>query len=127
MRGGSDRLPLSCFRLQDQRFTVRALSGHPSTGRASCSRGTSPLIREASPSANIDSTNHVSMSHPAAIKANVGSVLRLVTCSTSRTVLGRVGRVYRLDTYPQTLCLVEDEARELIEGPCVLPPVVFAG
>src|SRR5260221_10999021 len=39
--GGSDPLPLSCFRLQDQRFTVRggvrpyrAVSGGPSTGRA---------------------------------------------------------------------------------------------
>jgi hypothetical protein len=36
--GGSDRLPLNCFRLQDQRFTVRgrsprAVSGGPSTGR----------------------------------------------------------------------------------------------
>jgi hypothetical protein len=53
---GSDRLPFSCFRLQDHRFTVRgrsprAVSGGPSTGRTQGSGGTLPVASRASPSA----------------------------------------------------------------------------
>src|SRR5712691_6663625 len=52
--GGSDRLPFSCFRLQDQRFTgrgrsPRAVSGGPSTGRTRGSGGTLPVTSRASP------------------------------------------------------------------------------
>ncbi len=51
-----NRLPFSCFRLQDHRFTVRgrsprAVSGGPSTGRTRGSGGTLPVTSRASPSA----------------------------------------------------------------------------
>src|SRR5258707_11231040 len=58
--GGSDRLPLTCFRLRDQRFPVqrgqvsgfpRAISGGSSTGRTRSSGGTLPVTSRASPSA----------------------------------------------------------------------------
>src|SRR5258706_6614718 len=58
--GGSDRLPLTCFRLRDQRFPVqrgqvsgfsRAISAGPSTGRTRSSGGTLPVTSRASPSA----------------------------------------------------------------------------
>jgi hypothetical protein len=54
--GGSDRLPLNCFRLQDQRFTVRgrsprAVSGARPPAEHTDSSGTLPGTSRASPSA----------------------------------------------------------------------------
>src|SRR5258707_12812630 len=54
--GGSDPLPLSCFRLRDQRCTVRggvrpyrAVSGGPSTAEHVGSGGTAAVTTAASP------------------------------------------------------------------------------
>src|SRR6266849_5235909 len=55
-----------------------AVSGRPSVGRASCSNGTSPFTREASPAADVDGSYHISMSHPSALCTDIGSVLRFV-------------------------------------------------
>src|SRR6266487_3353952 len=127
MRGGSDRLPLSCFRLRDQRFTVRAFSGRPSTGRASCSCGTSPLIREASPATDIDSSNSITMSHPSTVCTDVGAVLCFVSGTASRAFLRCVCGVYLLYLEAKPLCFIGNEHRELIEAPTIFHAVVFAG
>lgn len=126
MHEDSDWLPLSPFLFQDQRFTVRGVSGTPSTGRASCSCGTSPLIREASPSANIHGPHYVSMPHPSTVKAHIGSILRLVACSTGWALLRGIGRVNHLHANTQVLSLACDELGQLVEGPCILHAVVFA-
>ncbi len=51
MTGGSDRLPLNCFHLRGANASqLRAISGGPSLGRASCSQGTDAVTTSASPS-----------------------------------------------------------------------------
>src|SRR5450755_571500 len=127
MRGGSDRLPLRCFRLRDQRVTVRAFSGHPSTGRASCSCGTSPVTRKASPSADIDRSDRVSMSPPSALRTDIRPVLRAISGAACRAILRGVGRVYLLNRDTLPLRFVGDEQRELGKAPGIGHAVVFAG
>ncbi len=127
MSGGSDRLPLNRFHLQDYRVTVGAVSDSPSTGRASCSCGTCPVTRQASPTANIDCTHGISMPHPSTIRTHIGSILCLIACATGRTLLGCVGRIYLLYLDAQSLCLVSDEEGQLVEAPGVFHAVVFAG
>ncbi len=104
-----------------------ASSGSPSTGRASCSCGTCPLIRQASPTADIDRSYLVSMSHPSTISTHIGAILRGVSCPTGRTFFGCIGRIDLLDLDAQSLSLVGDEGGELVEAPGILHAVVFAG
>src|SRR5450755_2885153 len=127
MRGGSDWLPLTSFRLRDQRVTVRAFSGHPSTGRASCSCGTSPVTRKASPSADIDRSDRVSMSPPSALRTDIRPVLRAISGAACRAILRGVGRVYLLNRDTLPLRFVGDEQRELGKAPGIGHAVVFAG
>src|SRR5450755_2206101 len=127
MRGGSDRLPLWCFRLRDQRVTVRAFSGHPSTGRASCSCGTSPVTRKASPSADIDRSYRVSISPPSALSTDIGPILCGVSEAARRAVLRGIGRVYLLYFNALPLRFVGDEQRKLGKAPGIGHAVVFAG
>src|SRR3989442_2853083 len=127
MDGGSDRLPLNSFQLRDHHFTGWAVSGGPSVGRASCSNGTSPLIREASPAADVDRSYLIPMSHPSALCTDVGSVLDFVSCATSRTFLAAISGVYLLCCAAKAFRFVGDEQGELIEAPTVFHAVVFAG
>src|SRR5450755_1986925 len=124
MRGGSDWLPLTSFRLRDQRVTVRAFSGHPSTGRASCSCGTSPVTRKASPAADIDRPDRVSMSPPSALSTGIGPVLRGISGATCRAVLRGIGRVHLLYRDALPLRFVGDEQRELVKASCIFHAVV---
>src|SRR5450755_435575 len=126
MRGGSDRLPLTSFRLRDQRVTVWAFSGHPSTGRASCSCGTSPCTRKASPPTDIDRPYCVSMSLPSALRTHIGSILRGISGAACRAVLRGIGRVYLLYRDALSFRFVGNEHRELIKTPTVGHAVVFA-
>ncbi len=114
-----------CFGVNVSQF--RAVSGSPSTGRASRSRGTCPLIRQASPAADSDRSYPVSMSMPATVGTDIGAVLRLIAGSAGRAFLARIGRVYLLYLDAKPLRLVGDEHRQLIEAPTVFHAVVFAG
>src|SRR5437660_1426676 len=104
-----------------------ASSGGPSTGRASCSCGTSPLIREASPATDIDRSYPISMTPPSAFSTDIASVLRLVSGTTGRTFLRRIGWVNLLDLDAKPLRFVGDEGCQLGEAPTILHAVVFAG
>src|SRR6266852_5789893 len=67
------------------------------------------------------------MAHPSALSTDIGSVLRLVSGTTSRAFLRGVGRVDLLYFDAKPFRFVGDEHRELIEAPGILHAVVFAG
>src|SRR5260370_3106232 len=75
---------LFSFEISASQF--RASSGGPSTGRASCSCGTCPFIRQARPSVDVDRSYHVSMAYPATVRTDIGSVLCFVSGTTGRTL-----------------------------------------
>lgn len=128
MRGGSDRLPISPFQFQGTNASqFRSVSGGPSTGRALCSCGTSPFIREASPAADVDGSDTITMSMPATFSTEIGSILCLSACATGRTLLAGIGRVYLFYLDAKSLRLLGDECRQLIEAPTILHTIVFAG
>src|SRR3989442_4698634 len=128
MTGGSDQLPLTCFRLRDQRFTVQGLAeARPSTGRASCSCGTCPLIRQASPAADIDRSHTIAVSSPSTLSTHIGAVVCLVSRPARKACLGGIGRIHLLYLGAKSVCLVGKERRQLVEAPRILHTVVFAG
>src|SRR5260370_26342969 len=104
-----------------------AVSGRPSVGRASCSNGTSPVTRETSPTADVDRSYHIPMSHPSTLSTNIRPVLRFIPGRTSRTFLGGIGRVYLPFLSTKSLGLVADEGGQLVVAPTILHTVVFAG
>src|SRR5712691_11500556 len=77
-------------------------SGGASTGRASCSCGTCPLIRQASPAADVDCSHFVAVSHPSAVSTHIRAIMCLVVRATCWALLRGVGRVdlLYLDTQP---------------------------
>jgi hypothetical protein len=132
--GGSDPIPLSCFRLQDQPFTVRgnvgclrAVSGSPSTVRACGYRGTGTVTMPASPATDIDCPYGVPIPCPPKLRADVVAVIRRVKPEAGGALLTGMGRVYPFHGDAYAFCLVGDEGGELVERPGGHHAVVFAG
>src|SRR5712692_3223620 len=105
----------------------RAVSGRPSVGRASCSNGTSPFTREASPTADVDGSYHIPMPYPSAFCTDIGTISCFVSGATSRTFLGGIGRVYLLYLDAKPFRFIGDECGQLGEAPTIFHAVVFAG
>jgi len=130
--GGSDRLPLSGFRLRDYRFTVRgqnlrAVSGDPSTIRAIRYGGTDTMTMPASPATDVDSPYGVPMSSPATLRTHIVAVICLVAMETRWARLAGIGRVYPFHRNTRPLGFVGNERGELVERPGGHHAVVFAG
>jgi len=64
--GGSDPLPLTCFRLRDLRFTVRGCLRQPVHRPSRGYGGTAAVTTAASPSADVDRARRVAVSRSAA-------------------------------------------------------------
>src|SRR5260370_27792327 len=99
-----------------KRFTVQGPSqvARP-PAEHSGSGGTSPVTRDASPSANRNRPDRVPMPLPATIGTAIATILSLMVRPTRRAFLGRIRRINPLDTDSQTLGLVRDELRHLIK------------
>src|SRR5260221_9006137 len=125
--GGSDLLPLNCFRLRDQRFTVQGRPRRPVRRPSLCYGGTSAVTTPASPATVIDRSHGVPVPRPATLRPAIPAVCGLVAVEAPRAYLAGVGRVYPFHCDARTLCLVGDEARELVERPSSDQAVGFAG
>ena len=64
---------------------------------------------------------------PPTLGTDIGSVLRLVACTTGGAFLAGIRRVYCLNFDAKPFCLVGEKQRELIEAPAIRHAVVFAG
>ncbi len=91
---GSDRLPLNCFHLQGPNASqLRAISGGPSTGRASRSCGTDAITTSASPA-----TEEV---HAPRTFPGVCASPRDSASGTSRSFFGQHSRVFTSGPTPE--------------------------
>src|SRR5690242_15182103 len=120
--GGSDWLPLTCFRLQGanaSQFRAEApgLSGSPSTIRASRYGGTGAMTTPASVASDIDRSNSITVAMPATLTTDVPPISRFVLRKAGRASLTGIRRVYLFDTDAQSFGFVRDELGELEEGP----------
>src|SRR6266852_6792076 len=67
------------------------------------------------------------MPYPSTRCTNIRPVLCFISGRTSRTFLGRIGRVYLLNLDAKPFRFIGDECGQLVEAPTILHAVVFAG
>src|SRR6266478_1214937 len=121
------QLPLSCFRLRDQRFPDWAVSGSPPWVERLGSHGTLPVTSKASPTANVYCANHIAVSSPSTILTDIGSIVCSIATLTCWAFLRGMSWINHLYLNAKTCSLIGDELRELRERPAILVAVVFAG
>src|SRR5262245_55468258 len=88
--GGSDPLPLRCFRLWDQRFTVKGHLRWPVHRQSLGYGGTGAVTTPASPATVVDRPHSVPVPRPAAFRADLAAVCRLIAMAALRARLAGV-------------------------------------
>src|SRR5215831_15832918 len=129
---GAAPLPLTCFRLREQRCTVqgrspRAVSGSPSTVRACCYGGTGTLTMPASPATAGDGSDGVPMSGPATVRTPIVAVICRVDSQARGALLTGMGRVYPLHGDTRACRFIGDAGGKLVQRPGGHHALVFAG
>ena len=108
------------------RHSSRAVSGHPSTGRASGSGGTLPSISNASPTTATDRSHGVPMASPTTLLADITPIRRFVVAVAFGAFLTGVGRIDPFHADASALGLILDECAELPKRPGGDHAIVFA-